>query len=678
MVKVNSSFYVKGGMPLGGIGAGKIEITPRGELVNFNLGNNWSKPIRKLEAFHILVKPEKGEPFLLQDPVTPFYYLPNLSTPLEGDMKYPIANLIAKRGDVEARVTYFSALIPEDVDDSSLPAVGIYVRTNAKATLALSFPNVMGINASGRVNRRVKDGFSSINARANPYDHLAGETYVISNDPKRVITQYNANGGREREKTLRPGKFFENEDVWKAFLSGEEIKEEAGESMGSYYLPAGMIITEGEAKFVISWYMRHPSTEFPYRHYYTNLFESAIEVGRYFLDNFDEFLRRTIKWQDSLIDPSLPDWLKDAIINSTYVLTSSAWLDEKGRFSLLEAPEVGPMVGTVGGFAYETGTLPIVLLFPKLEEKFLRELAKSIRDDGYIPHDLGTFSFDSPSDGTTAPPKWKDTNPTFTLLVLRYFKITNDMDFLREMYPYLKRAMDWFLSQDKDADGLPELEGSCDTGYDCVPMKGWSSYTSTLAITSYLAQREVASVLHDAGEVERMNEVLQKSRKSLLSTFDGKKFKAWKYSPESFVFAAQLTGSWWSFLLGLEEVVSEDVIKVILRTVREYNGKASPYCTPNMVTEDGSEVDIDSQLTSSWPRLVFSISSLGYRRESHEWQNIAKKEWDNLVREGLIWNFPSIIHGWDGKPDNPFLDHYIGSPALWSFTYHYSMRASKK
>ncbi len=91
-----------------------------------------------------------------------------------------------------------------------------------------------------------------------------------------------------------------------------------------------------------------------------------------------------------------------------------------------------------------------------------------------------------------------------------------------------------------------------------------------------------------------------------------------------------------------------------------------------MAREDGGPVDIDSQLTSSWPRLVFSLSALAYSMGKTEWLNIAKKEWDNLVRLGLAWNHPSIIHGDDGQPDKPFLDHYIGSAALWSFTYKYA------
>lgn len=122
----------------------------------------------------------------------------------------------------------------------------------------------------------------------------------------------------------------------------------------------------------------------------------------------------------------------------------------------------------------------------------------------------------------------------------------------------------------------------------------------------------------------------------------------------------------------MEDIVERSKISLALDTIREVNGNSSTYCTPNMAREDGGPVDIDSQLTSSWPRLVFSLSALAYSMGKTEWLNIAKKEWDNLVRLGLAWNHPSIIHGDDGQPDKPFLDHYIGSAALWSFTYKYA------
>jgi len=56
------------------------------------------------------------------------------------------------------------------------------------------------------------------------------------------------------------------------------------------------------------------------------------------------------------------------------------------------------------------------------------------------------------------------------------------------------------------------------------------------------------------------------------------------------------------------------------------------------------------------------------------WMEVVRKEWDNIVKRGLVWNQPSRIDGRTGEPEpRRFLDHYIGSAALWSFTYKYAL-----
>jgi len=129
-----------------------------------------------------------------------------------------------------------------------------------------------------------------------------------------------------------------------------------------------------------------------------------------------------------------------------------------------------------------------------------------------------------------------------------------------------------------------------------------------------------------------------------------------------------------AYLLDLDVVADRSAILSALDEIYRVNGHASKYCTPNMAKEGESLDDLDSQLTSSWPRLVFSLSALGYSLGKREWLDIAKKEWDNLVDKGLMWNQPSLIHSNDGNPDNPFLDHYIGSAAPWGFTYKYALK----
>jgi len=544
--------------------------------------------------------------------------------------------------------------------------------------IAISMGNITGISKIGRYNEGLKNGIIMKNSKANDLDPYNGETVLVTESPKAIVKQYNFHVNRGLEKTLNLHRLIENEKPWMDLMSGKIPESEDGESTGSYYLPAGMIIDEyeknEEVKFVFSWFFNKPWVYYPYKHYYSNFFSSAKEVASYFLENFDRLKEKTRRWHEDLIDPSLPDWLSDAIINSTYILSSSTWLDEKGRFGIMEGTQVGTMLSTIGGVCYETGSLPVVLMFPMLEKSTIEQFILNMREDGYIPHDLGTYSFDAPSDGTTAPPKWKDTNTTFVLMVYRYYLRTKDKEFLKSVYPYVKKAMSWIISKDKDGDGLPEVDGSTDQGFDCVPIEGVCSYISTVYIAALEAMIKIAEIVGDS--TSYYSSLLSKAKSSLMKLFDGKKFIPWTGKPNHHkaVFSAQIFGQWWAYLLDLDVVADRSAILSALDEIYRVNGHASKYCTPNMAKEGESLDDLDSQLTSSWPRLVFSLSALGYSLGKREWLDIAKKEWDNLVDKGLMWNQPSLIHSNDGNPDNPFLDHYIGSAAPWGFTYKYALK----
>lgn len=358
------------------------------------------------------------------------------------------------------------------------------------------------------------------------------------------------------------------------------------------------------------------------------------------------------------------EWLRDAIINSSYILSSNTWLDEKGRFAIYEAPQNCPYLGTIGT-CYEFGSLPVILMFPELEKSFLKLLISYVRNDGYVPHDLGFHSLDSPIDGTTSPPKWKDMNPSLVLLVYRYFKFTNDIDFLKEVYPTIVKVMDWELRQCRD--GLPFMEGEMDNAFDATIIKGHDSYTSSLFIASLIAMREIAKLVGDSNYVGFINEKLSVAREAFRKMFNGKYFKAWD-GVDKASFLAQLYGEWFTTLLELENIADENMIKSALESIIRLNGNASPYCVPNLVDENGKIVNLSVQTYSSWPRLVFAICWLAYKKGVGD-LSFCKKEWDNLVRNGMVWDQPSRINCYTGKPEINYLDHYVGSPSLWSFLF---------
>jgi uncharacterized protein (DUF608 family) len=687
MVKYSSRDKFVVGVPLGGIGAGKAELNPQGKLVNLTIANNWVVPIKEMRGFHIFIKPAETQAFFLQRE-SRVRGLSNLDSELEYEGIYPFTYIRSRKQTLEANVCAFSSIVPNDIHDSTLPAFGISVQVKGsrRGIVAISAANIHGLdpfgndmagNPVGRVNERAANAVVMRNYKISESDPTKGNTCLIAQKPDRIISQYNLNLPNSealKEKLWKDS--FENTEPWRSLITGSDFAEDIHEVKGLWDDPACALVSkyEGseELRFAFSWYSTGKWIYYPYGHYYHNNFKDSLDVAQYFLKNFDKLRTKTLEWHDTLIPHNLPEWLKDAIANGTYILSSSTWLDEKGRFAFYESTQLCPCLGTIASLCQEAGSLPIVLMFPELERSFLTLLSNGIAEDGYVPHDVGLHSLDLPSEGTTAPPGWKDVNPTFILLVYRYYKFSHDQQFLRDVYPKLVKALEWELRQDRDDDGLPELEGTGDTGFDTTPIRGPDSYTSSLFIASLRALERISQELGEQEMLDRAHSLREKAAKRFNSLYNGKYFRAWDGEPNvgDAVFLGQIAGEWWRAILDLDPITEEEKVKSALESIYDANGNASPYCTPNLASRDGKLVEISSQTYSSWPRLVFAASALAYRRGLPNWSRIAKKEWDNLVRQGLVWDQPSRIDGRTGRPDpERYLDHYVGSAAPWTFCF---------
>ncbi len=681
MVDYGPDAKLEGGVPFGGIGTGKVEIDNQGKMSNLTIANNWGTPIPRMRAFHVFVKPDDGAPFFIERdlPMNDFsVYEPDDLT-YRGE--FPFAVLKARKESIEATMEVFSLLIPGNLDESTLPALGLSVKVKGskRGSIAVSASNIAGTNMIGRVDESIEGGVKFVNRHSNDYDGARGELCLIAESPSQKIVQYNLNIQQGKALSQNVWKeSFENDQPFLSIARGERLlPDDPHEVSGQWDDPAGAVIcryeSEGqEVKYVFSWYFTGRWVLYPYGHYYHNKFKGAEEVARHLLSNYASLRQQSRAWHKTLIKSDLPDWLKDAIVNSTYTLVASTWLDEKGRFALFEGTKIDPMLGTIAAFCHEGGSLPHLVMFPELEKTFLGLMAEAARPDGYIPHDLGLYSFDHPTDGTTSPPGWKDVGPSFILLVCRYYKWTKDVQFLKEMYPAMVKTLKWDLKQDKDGDGIPDIEGRGDDGFDTTSIQGKESYCASIFVACLTALRETAKILDNPKDHEWYDSLLTKARRSFSDLYNGRYFEAWRGDPDptGYVFMAQLSGEWWTHLLELESIASKDKIDSAFDMQYKVNAQASKYCTPNLVNENGKIWEMSVQSYSSWPRLIFALAGYRYRIGDKKWLDVAKKEWDNLVKQGLVWNQPSRIDGRTGRPEPEtyFLDHYIGSAAPWTFT----------
>ena len=479
MVTLGPGDNLTSGVPLGGIGAGKVEVNNKGKLVNLTIANNWSMPIPWMRGFHVMIKPNESSPFFLEYglPIKKFYVYEPDSMTYTGE--YPFAKIEATKGSFKATMEVFSSLIPHNLNDSILPAFGMSVSVDGASDgiIAVSASNITGANEIGRKNESINSGVKFLNPRSNDYDGAKGEVCLLAEDMLETCAQYNLNvrpGVATAEKHWKYT--YESDEPWLSIINGESLNDDPHQVLGQWDDPAGVVVSKytpgKDMKFVFSWYFTGRWVFYPYGHYYHTKFGSAEDVGRYMLREFDRLRIQSRAWHDTLIHKDLPEWLRDAIINSTNILSASSWFDEKGRFSMIEATKNDRQVGSITGLLHEAGSLPILKMFPELEKKFVEQIATNVREDGYVLHDFGILSFDHPTGCSTYPPGRKDLPSTFVLIAYRYASWMNDLEFLREMYPKMMKAIDWELEQDRDGDGLPDLEGQADSSFDAFPHSG--------------------------------------------------------------------------------------------------------------------------------------------------------------------------------------------------------------
>ena len=118
------------GVPLGGIGTGKIEITPDGMLRHFTTNNNYVFPIDEMPGTFIAVAYKQGDNYTVKVLSTEFFFKNRFSNVLRSEEieyygLYPLCMLNYKimNSPIKIRLLAFSPVIPRDLESSSLPLI---------------------------------------------------------------------------------------------------------------------------------------------------------------------------------------------------------------------------------------------------------------------------------------------------------------------------------------------------------------------------------------------------------------------------------------------------------------------------------------------------------------------------------------------------------------------------
>jgi len=516
------------GAPLGGLGAGTIGRTYRGDFARWHLdigrhryeslpANMFSVYMRQGDrAIAQALWTEKPRTFLKKwrwrYPVGAGTYY----------ALYPRSWFVYDWGKFPARlgVEQFSPIIPHNYRESSYPVAVFLWRvenpTDAPLTVGIMFTwqNLLGRGwekdfLGGHVNRAQVETLETgrmvgvVLSRAN-YEEPVSEAW----DGSFAIAALETPGVRVTYRS----RFRVNDDgadIWDDFAADgrlDNLDDPTPSGMGEL-IGAGLAVTcdlaPGEEKtipIVLAWDL--PIAQFGkgerwYRRY-TAFFgtsgRNAWAIAREALQHYADWRQQIVAWQQPILaDPNRPDWYKCALFNELYFVAdgATAWVvdptatTEMGHFAQIECYDY-PYYETLDVRFY--GSFPLLMLWPELEKAVMRDFIPTVaqadptlrtiqadntqaprRVAGAVPHDLGM-----PTEAPWRRPNaydfqnvnvWKDLNSKFVLLLYRDYVATGDRSLVDEGWAAVRLALDYLRGFDRDGDGLPDNEGIPDQTY---------------------------------------------------------------------------------------------------------------------------------------------------------------------------------------------------------------------
>lgn len=568
------------GMPVGGITAGQLYLGGDGKLWLWDIFNQ-TRPAEQPGAAHYA------------SPLYAFFHYsveqgftlsiagsaPNQSRPLASDGfadisfrgQYPIGNVEYRDPacPVTVMLEAFSPFIPLEVDDSSLPATILRFTLINTSTVEVS-GELTGLLENAVARSANADGYvKRINTVEREADHVFLHCSAI---PPTAKTYPDAGTmGLALLKSVPT-------DTGTAIIAGRPEYRPSGSLTRQFSLAPGssevviFAIVWCFPHLTIEWSMRDPPFERitlkggAGRHYATK-FASAGEVARYLVRHLDRLYTQTKLWYDTWYESStLPHWLLErTLLNVSTLATSTAFRFADGRFYGSEG--VGGGLGTCTHvWHYEQA---MGRLFPELDVA-LREHTEfnpaiSFKPDGMIAA-RGEFSEEAVVDGQAGT----------ILRALRDHQTSPDDAFLSRNWSAIKKATQWLIAQDANADGI--LEGAQTNTLD-AEWYGAIAWLSGLYLAALRAAEEMAIDVGDREFAQICRQIFKSGQK---------KFGKWLFSEEYFINRPdpkhpeainsgtgceidQVLGQSWAFQVGLGRVLPLKETRSALASLWRYN-----------------------------------------------------------------------------------------------------------
>ncbi|MDD5350049.1 MAG: GH116 family glycosyl hydrolase [Chthoniobacteraceae bacterium] len=616
--------------------------------------------------------------------------------------RFPFAevSLSDAKFPLRVQIQAWSPFIPNEADDSSLPAAGVEYRFSnpgaepVEAVFSFHAANFMAVGApenGGRVTRTAR-GFALEQPGCEERPWEAGH----------FAAWIDEEGVKVNPAWFRGGWFDPATMVWKSIANAECIDRPEAEGKpsrgGSLYLP--LRLAPGEEKCVVlkwAWYVPFSNVQAGggngfYRPWYAAAFADPHAVEDYWRKHYAALRAKTALFTDAFYDSTLPPEVLDAVSANLSILKSPTVLRQAdGRVWAWEGCHDAE--GSCSGTCTHVWNYAQALahLFPALERGLRQtEFFDAQNDQGHqnfraaLPiGPVEDHTFHAAADGQLGG----------IIKVYRDWRISGDLDWLKRLWPRVKQSLAYCI-ETWDPDHKGTLAEPHHNTYD-IEFWGEDGMCGSIYLGALAAAAEMSASVGDPEPL--YGELLASGRARLADRlFNGAYFQQniqWKglrakdpvqaqssqsgYSPEALALLEAegpkyqygtgclsdgVIGAWMGWAAGLAPFLDSAMVGRHLDSVFQHNFQRdlSEHANPQRSGYAlGHEAGL---LLCTWPRGGRLSLPLPYSEEV--WTGIEYQVASHLLSMGRVDEGLQIVRAvrarYDGRIRNPFNEYECG------------------
>ena len=633
---------IRSAVPLGGFGTGSIELRGNGSLADWQIFNNspggGGNKVHLEDAFFgIRVSPIGGIPRAWAIRTHPPEKLPGVQR-LDYAGAFPVSRLqvVDPAFPLDATLFAYNDFRLHDATQAARPAVifsfVLSNPTNEALETAVMFNLPNHVDGTYRTER----GFSLSKSGAAPE---SGELHV---------SFASALG-------FSSGVAPEISEIWDTFEKKGDFVDLPELGIFAHGAVSTHFVIEAGASrtvtMILSWRFPHRTfAEEQTGNAYAQRYQSAREVGASISNSLPDIWESLITWDTLCSAGSLPNAVQNSLRNSLAQLHKSAFCTADGRWRFWDSFST-PILSSLDGLLFRA--LPLLYFYPDAMLSQLRAYATRQKPDGQFSTALGLGNRYPLDDGPTS--QNGRSISTFILLTYLFYRNSGDEAVLRELWPYIAKALPWHLAL-ISPEGLPT---------NLPAFSDWTSYSeegvdlsdALLHLGAISAIREMAQTLKLTEYTAEISRLITSGQKAIENTFwTGTHYRArqTKFKPANDAADSEsLLGFVWLYVSGFDSLVDAEALQQHLDYIEKQN---QPAIDP---TSRGSESSVMKPADSMiWSALhAFCTSSSSGIKTADETATFFEKTLNDA------WGHYEEIDTTRGLPwSNP---HHVSHLAIW-------------